>query len=186
VGWPPKANTHRLTVLKSLFFLAVVALPIVTLTTAALADRDRTYVGAECRSIKPNVDPILTEPDNGTMVNSGQRDQTWICPVVRDNVEDGPEFARITVIENGTDKVVCTFDARGPKGEGSTTASPDSSAESILSTNPLKLVVLYSYGSGENDVFTSGVPPTPSHGYYFFRCNIPHTNDKVLSGVVTI
>jgi hypothetical protein len=81
---------------------------------------------------------------------------------------------------------VCTFDARGPKGEGSTTASPDSSAESILSTNPLKLVVLYSYGSGENDVFTSSVPPTPSHGYYFFRCNIPHTNDKVLSGVVTI
>jgi hypothetical protein len=182
VGWSPKASTHRLAVLEPLFCLAAVVLPIVPLTTAALADDDKTYVGAECRSIDPGVDPILLAPDNGTMFNTGQREQTWICPVVRDSVDQDPEFARISVIENGSDKIACTFEARGTKGEGSQSASPDTRVESILSTNPLQLVVMYSYGSGESTVL-SGVP---FHGYYFFRCKVPGSNDKgVHSGVVT-
>jgi hypothetical protein len=182
VRWPTKASTRRLTVLKPLSCLAAVVLPIVTLTTGAMADDDKTYVGAECRSINP-ADPVALRPHDGAAVNTQlQRDQTWICPVVRDSVVEDPEFARITVIENGTDLVRCEFEARDHKGENSKKASPSKREQTVTQTVPMQLVVLYSWGGGEDNAL-SGVP---DHGYYFFRCTVPgRTPEGSLSGVVT-
>jgi hypothetical protein len=180
VRWPTRASTRGLTVLKLLVCLAAVVLPIVTPTTAALADDDKTYVGAECRPIDPANDPILLKPDNGTMLNSGQRDQTWICPVVRDSVDKQPEFARITVIESSTNRVTCTFEARDTQG-GPVTNPPSASPDKRENV-PSQAAVLYSYGSGENVVLSNA----PFHGYYYFKCNVPGRNDQgTLSGVVT-
>ena len=102
-----------------------------------------------------------------------------------DSVDKQPEFARITVIENGTNRVTCTFEARDTQG-GPTANPPSASSDKreqfILQTNPIQLVVLYSYGSGENLVLGNA----PFHGYYYFRCNVPSRNDQgILSGVVT-
>jgi hypothetical protein len=175
---------HRPT-LKPLFH-AVVVLPIFTLglATAALADDDKTYVGAECRTLN-SVDSqqAVLEPDTGAMINIGQRSQTWICPVVRDSVDDKPEFARITALENGTAQVNCTFEARDPQGGNPASASFDKRDVSVLQTNPLRLAVSYSYGSGENVVLDN----VKSHGYYYFKCDVPgsSSDQKTFAGVVT-
>jgi hypothetical protein len=170
--------------LRPLFGHAVVVLPILTLATAALADDDKTYVGAECRTLNSaDSQEAVLEPDTGAMVNIGQRPQTWICPVVRDSVDDKPEFARITAIENGADQVRCTFEARDTQGGSPASASFDNREQFVLQTNPLKLAVLYSYGSGENVVLDN----VKKHGYYYFRCVVPGStgDQKTPAGVVT-
>jgi len=90
-----------------------------------LADDDKTYPGAMCRLITAldaptNATPPLTLADvmnrmnatavtikqeNGAMLNWGPGPQTWICPVVREWMEKQPEYARITVQENGIEPV---------------------------------------------------------------------------------
>jgi len=106
-----RKSTRRLTV------LAAAVLPMVTLTTAALADDDKTYPGAMCRSIN-NVEPPVLKPDNGALTNISNGPQTWICPAVRVRMDDEElEYARITVQENGKEPVRCTFEARTYLGE---------------------------------------------------------------------
>jgi hypothetical protein len=192
---PTKASTRRLTVLKSLFCLAAVVPPIVTLTTAALADDDKIYVGAECRLFAPGNEPVGLRAD-GAMFNISQVEQTWICPVVRDEEEQDPEFARITVLENGLEgeenKVRCEFEARGPKGEpklpdpNPNIAKPTKSSEDVYQPVPLQHVVVYTWGGGDDNVLND----VPDHGYYFFRCAVPGmappgAPPKGLSGVIT-
>jgi hypothetical protein len=159
--------------------LAAVVAPMVTLATVALADDDKSYVGAECRSIN-NVDPPVLRPEDGAMINSSLREQTWICPIVRDHHDDTAEYARMTVQEDGTNQIRCEFVARDPKGQNPNTASPGTRKQEILQTSPLQLLVVYTWGEGDDDVFTN-----KSDGYYFFRCVIPGRTDQgQSSGVI--
>lgn len=161
---------------------AVIVVPILTLATAALADDDKTYVGAGCQPLNP-AEPTLLDSSTGARLNIDQRPHTWICPVVRDSVDEKPEFARITAIENGTDQVNCTFEARDPQGGNPASASFDNRQQFVLQTNPLRLAVMYSYGSGENVVLDN----VKSHGYYYFKCDVPGSSadQRAFSGVVT-
>ena len=144
-----------------------------------------TYPGSMCRSVENNTAAVRAE--DGALLNQAQREQTWICPIVRHQMTNDPEFARITVQEDGTQEtthqVSCKFVARSHKGEkfaeiGHTTRSEQGN----LQTNPLQVLVLYTWAGGEDDVL-SGVP---DHGYYFFRCVIPARTDQgQLSGVIT-
>jgi hypothetical protein len=168
---------------------AAVVLPMVTLTTAALADDDKTYPGAMCRSIN-NVEPPVLSPDNAAMTNISDLPQTWICPVVREWMKNEPSYARITVQENGTEPVNCTFEARTYLGEGSTTGGKGTFREKKDLTqppDPLTQAVVYESGAGEWDALLS---PAHPHGYYFFRCEVPGKRDPTgaqrgLSGVIT-
>ncbi len=190
-------STRRLTV------LTAVVLPIFTLTTAALAEDDKTYPGAMCRVITPTfLETNLPLVDvinrinanavglgvNGAMLNFSPGPQVWICPAVRDHVDTTPEFARITVQENGTEPVRCEFEARDYLGEGQVGGgTPFKREDKILSASPLTLAVVYEWGSGEFDALGSA----PNHGYYFFKCMVPGragpvgTPDRGLSGVIT-
>jgi hypothetical protein len=173
--------------------LAAVVLPMVTLTTAALADDDKTYPGAMCRVITPTTDLADLSRNavglgaNGAMLNFSLVEQTWICPAVRDHMDTDPEFARITVQENGTDPVNCEFEARdliGQKTVGGGT--PLKAKQEILTPSPLTLAVQYTWGGGEIDALAN----VPDHGYYFFRCVVPGraapgAPQKGLSGVIT-
>jgi hypothetical protein len=191
-------RTRRLTV------LTAVVLPMVTLTTAALAEDDKTYPGAMCRLIAPtflptNLSQIVEVINrinanavglgtNGAMLNFSPGPQVWVCPVVRDHVETKPEFARITVQENGTEPVKCEFEARDHMGEGPVGGgTPFRRQDKILTPSPLTLAVVYEWGGGEMDALNSA----PNHGYYFFRCVVPGragpigTPDRGFSGVIT-
>jgi hypothetical protein len=162
-------------------FLAAVVLPIVTLTTAALADDDKTYVGAECRAVSS--DPLAAglRATDGALINQTRVEQTWICPVVRDDMEGDPEFARITVQEDGINRVKCEFEARDTKGKLSSVSAPSKRTEENITTSPLQLLVTYTWGAGDGSAL-SGVA---DHGYYFFRCVIPGRTDTQNSGVIT-
>ncbi len=175
---PTKASARRLTVLKPLCLAAVVLL-IVTLTTAALADDDKTYVGAACRAVDPASAGLRAT--DGALINQSRVEQTWICPVVRDHMDKDPGFARITVQEDGTNQVKCEFEARGPKGTSQNFATHSNRKQDIISTSPLQLVVVYTWGEGDS-LALNGVP---DHGYYFFRCVVPGRTDQQTSGVVT-
>jgi hypothetical protein len=172
-------STRRLTVLTAVVF------PIVTLTTAALADDDKTYPGAMCRSAEAATAGLRVE--DGALLNQAQREQTWICPIVRHQVTNDPEFARITVQEDGSTtperQVRCQFVARNHKGEKFAEIGHTKRSEpEILQTNPLQVLVLYTWAGGEDDVLSE----VPDHGYYFFRCVIPARTDQgQLSGVIT-
>src|SRR5262249_47358609 len=107
--------------------------------------------------IRPRRRTLLRSND-GTMMNPSQMEQTWICPVVRDHVVENPEYARITVIENGTK---CSFEARDPNGLNPQSATSDRQAITQGSPPP-QLIVQYSYGIGENDVLSA-----TDHGCYF-------------------
>jgi len=191
VSRPRKVTTCYADKFKLLSYLAAVGLPVLTVTTPALAAQDdKVYVGAECRQLDPN--PDLQDPSrnrtvldtNGAMFNISKDDQTWICPIVRDESSEQPEFARITTLENGQKRVDCTFEVRDLQGLNPGSASPDSRVQTIISATPLKIVVLYSYGSGDPDVLSSA----SDHGYYFFRCLVPGRGPdaaNVPSGVVT-
>jgi hypothetical protein len=197
VRWPTKASTRRLTVLKPLFCLAAVVLPMVTLTTAALADDDKTYPGAMCRVTTPTATVVnlgenaVSINANGAMLNASLNfKQTWICPAVRSHMDTNPEFARITVQENGTDSVACFFEASDPNGQNTVGGGvvPAKGTTVVLTASPLTLAVQYTWGSGDTDVFSS----TPKHGYYYFRCDVPPRGEtptggqgKGLSGVIT-
>jgi hypothetical protein len=178
-----RKSTRRLTV------LAAAVLPMVTLTTAALADDDKTYPGAMCRSIN-NVEPPVLKPDNGALTNISDGPQTWICPAVRVRMDDEElEYARITVQENGKEPVRCTFEARTYLGEGSITSGTTPKRESkTLTQSPLTEAVVYEWGKGETGALI-GNPH--KHGYYFFRCEVPGKVDRItgaergLSGVIT-
>jgi hypothetical protein len=178
-----RKSTRRLTV------LAAAVLPMVTLTTAALADDDKTYPGAMCRSIN-NVEPPVLKPDNGALTNISDGPQTWICPAVRVRMDDEElEYARITVQENGKEPVRCTFEARTYLGEGSVTSGTTPKRESkTLTLSPLTEAVVYEGGKGETGALI-GNPH--KHGYYFFRCEVPGKVDPItraergLSGVIT-
>jgi hypothetical protein len=117
---PREVTTRRLRALKVLFGVTAAVVPILTLTTIAWADDDKTYVGAQCRPVS-NQQPFPSlDETNGGMFNESTIEQKWICPVVRDEMdEDPPTFARITVIE-GTRRISCTFEARDAKGGGHT------------------------------------------------------------------
>lgn len=183
--------------------LAAVVLPMITLTTAALAEDDKTYPGAMCRLITPTVlSTNLQIVDvinrinanavglgaNGAMLNFSAGPQTWICPVVRDHVTTKPEYARITVQENGTEPVDCKFEARDHLGEAQVGGgTPSKREDKILTPSPLTLAVVYEWGAGETDALASA----PDHGYYFFTCTVPGragptgAPDRGLSGVIT-
>jgi hypothetical protein len=193
VRWPTKASTRRLTVLKPLFCLAAVILPMVTLTTAALADDDKTYPGAMCRVITPTAELADLSRNavelgaNGAMLNFSLVEQTWICPAVRNHMDTDPEFARITVQENGADPVKCEFEARDPNGQnpvGGGTGHKENTE--VLTASPLTLAVQYIWGKGETDALDN----VRKHGYYFFRCVVPGKGaptglQKGASGVIT-
>jgi hypothetical protein len=182
---PTKASARRITVLNALF-LAAVVLPIVTLTTAALADDDKTYPGAMCRPIDPLTNP-LDNPGlgaNGSMVNFSRAEQVWICPVVRDHMDTNAGYARITVQENGITPVKCEFEARDRFGKNSVSGGTPlkNPKPEVLTTAPLQLAVVYTWGDGDFDA----LDPVPDHGYYFFRCVVPgKTDQNALSGVIT-
>jgi hypothetical protein len=190
-----KASTGGLTVLKPLFCLAAVVLPMVTLTTAALAgEDDKTYPGAMCRVITPTAEVADLGKNavglgaNGAMLNFSLVDQTWICPAVRDHMDTDPEFARITVQENGTDPVSCEFEARDVKGQNPVGGGVPSKVKTeVLTSSPLTLAVQYTWGGGEIDALAN----VPDHGYYFLRCLVPGRGGptggalKGLSGVIT-
>jgi hypothetical protein len=189
-----KASTGRLTGLKPLFCLAAVVLPMVTLTTAASADDDKTYPGAMCRVITPTAEVADLGKNavglgaNGAMFNFSLLDQTWICPAVRDHMDEDPEFARITVQENGTDPVSCEFEARGVNGQNSVGGGTPSKVKTeVLTPSPLTLAVQYTWDAGEMDALDN----VPDHGYFFFRCLVPGRGGptggalKGLSGVIT-
>jgi hypothetical protein len=187
--------------------LAAVVLPIVTLTTAALADDDKTYPGAMCRLTTSTFLPTtLTQiadvitlinlnavgvEANGAMLNVSPGPQVWICPAVREWMKNEPSYARITVQENGTEEepVKCTFEARTYLGEGSTTGGKGTFREKKdLMTTPFTQAVVYEWGAGEWDALLS---PAHPHGYYFFRCEVPGragpagTPLRGASGVIT-
>jgi hypothetical protein len=168
-------STRRLTV------LTAAVLPIVTLTTAALAANDKTYVGAACRSVENNTAGARAE--DGALLNQSQREQTWICPVVKDEMESDPSFGRMTVVENGTNDVKCELIARGPEGTPEMTSGFGlKKSQKIVQTSPLQLVTVYTWGDGDVDAIDN----TNSHGYLFFRCVIPARTDLgQLSGVIT-
>jgi hypothetical protein len=177
-----KMPATNLTGLKSLF-LAVV-LPLVTLTTAALATDDKTYVGAACRAVDP-ASAGLREED-GALLNLSQRDQAWICPVVRDHMESNPGFARITVQE-GSNQVKCEFEARDSKGKSKSVSTGTLKSQETISMVPFQRVSVYTWGDGDS----SALYDVADHGYYFFRCVIPARTDATptspvqLSGVIT-
>jgi hypothetical protein len=179
---PREASTRRLRVSKPLFCLATVVVSVLTLTTVALADDDKTYVGAQCRPVSAQPPFPDLDPDNGGLFNESTLTQTWICPFVRDEMDrDPPEFARITVIE-GTEQVKCTFEARDPKGESKQSESfSNRKVDSILSTSPLRQRVFYTYGEGSPNLFGIDVS---SDGYYYFKCDVPGKRE-VQSGVIT-
>jgi hypothetical protein len=181
----PMTKENFFPVVQPSFRLAAVILPMVTLTTAALAEDDKTYPGAMCRMLgAPNTladTPALGA--NGSMLNFSRAEQVWICPVVRDHMEEDPEYARITVQENGINPVKCEFEARDTIGKNSVGGgTPSILKQENLTTNPLTIAVLYTWGAEEIDAL-AGVP---DHGYYFFRCVVPgRTDDNRLSGVIT-
>ena len=167
--------------------LAAVVLPMVTLTTAALAgDDDKTYPGAMCRLMKPFiVSKVPTIPSleevidqinavavgvdiNGAMENFSPVAQAWICPVVREWMKENPTFARITVKEPKDGQVTCDFEARDPLGENLKT-SPWGKRE-VQKTFPLHRVVTYTWGGGDGNALPGDVP---DHGYYYFKCVVP-------------
>ena len=170
--------------------LAAVVLPIVTLTTAALAgDDDKTYPGAMCRVLTP-ITAFADMPSigaNGSMLNNSRAEQVWICPAVREWMEEDPTVARMTVQEDGASRVRCEFVARGPKGQQFAQISPDTRNQEILQTSPLQLLVVYTWAGGEGNVL-NGVP---DHGYYFFLCQVPGAifgptgTPQQFSGVIT-
>ena len=178
-----RKSTRRLSV------LTAVVLPMVTLTTAALADDDKTYPGAMCRVLSPitNLADMPAIGANGSMLNNSRAEQVWICPIVRDHVTEDPEFARMTVQENGTSRVSCEFVARGWKGEQFAQRTPDKRDREILQTSPLQLLVWYTWGGGDGDVLDE----VPDHGYYFFLCRVPGAilgpagTPQQFSGVIT-
>jgi hypothetical protein len=96
-------------------------------------------------------------------------------------MESDPEFARITVQEDGINQVKCEFEARDSKGQSKNVATPSNRKQEIISTSPLQLVVTYTWGDGEDSAL-SGVS---DHGYYFFWCVIPGRTDTQNSGVIT-
>src|SRR4051794_34304512 len=99
VGHSRKASTCHVEIPKQLCRLALIILPSLILTTAALADEDeKAYPGAGCQPLN-SADPVQRDID-GKMFNVGKEIQTWICPVVKDisSGSHSPEFARITVI----------------------------------------------------------------------------------------
>jgi hypothetical protein len=171
-------STRRLTV------LTAAVLPILTLTTAALADDDKNP-GAMCRPIAPLTNPQDSPGlgSNGSMLNFSRAEQAWICPAVRSHMGETAEFARITVQENGITPVDCKFEARDPMGKGSFGAgTPSKTKQEIINANPPTLAVMYTWGSGEIDA----MDPVPDHGYYFFTCMVPgRTDQNALSGVIT-
>jgi hypothetical protein len=181
--------------------LAAVALPVFTLTTAALADDDKTYPGAMCRLMAPAIFPTnlsqigevidrlnafaIGLDTNGAMLNFSQVDQAWICPVVRDSMESDPAFARITVKENKTAQVECKFEARDSFGENLKTSS--AWTRKVEKTFPLHLIVTYTWGTGDDDALDD----VSKHGYYYFMCVVPGRFDPTggggvaFSGVIT-
>ena len=161
-------------------FLAAVVLPMVTPTTAALADDDKTYVGAACRAVNPAT--AVLRPEDGALMNIDRLEQTWICPVVRDNMKSDPAFARITVQEDGISKVSCEFEARDPMGK-SKNVSNGTPGDKDVQINPPLVVQTYTWGAGGENLALNGVA---DHGYYFFRCVIPGKTDQgVPAGVIT-
>jgi hypothetical protein len=168
--------------------LAAVVFPMVTLTTAALADDDKTYPGAMCRVLTP----ITTLADmpalnaNAAMLNNSRGEQIWICPAVRSQMTRQPEYARITVQENDTEPVDCTFEARSYLGEDSATGGKGTFREKKDLTQGK--AVVYEWGAGEFDALLS---PASKHGYYFFVCRVPGAIGPIgappnqFSGVIT-
>jgi hypothetical protein len=153
-------STRRLTV------LTAVVLPMVIPTTAALAEDNKTYVGAACRSFSAATVELRTD---GALLNTDRGETLFICPAVKQHMKFDPSFARITVQEDGTDRVRCEFVARGPEGTPEMTALGLQKSQKIVQTSPLQLVVVYNFGEGDFDVLDN----VPHHGYYFFRCRIP-------------
>jgi hypothetical protein len=155
-------STRRLTV------LTAVVLPIVTLTTAALADNDKTYPGAMCRSFSSATVELRTD---GALMNIGRDETTFICPAVKDEMKFDPSFARMTVVEDGTNQVRCELVSRGPEGTPEmTSGSGFRKSQKIVQTSPLQLVVVYTWGDGGD---FDAIEDTTSHGYLFFRCRMP-------------
>jgi hypothetical protein len=167
--------------------LTAVVLPIVTLTTAALATDDKTYPGAMCQPLNA-ISSFADMPalaGNGSKLNFSRNEQTWICPAVKDHMDTDPGFARITVQQTGIDeeqKVKCQFVAMDPLGKETLKAGGTQTKIDPISSNPVVFRVVYTFGDGDGDALED----VPHHGYYFFSCVVPGKTDaNGLSGVVT-
>lgn len=161
----------RIDVSKQLCRLALIILSSLTLTTAALAAEDeKAYPGAACQPLN-NTANFLRDVD-GRIFNGGTEAQQLICPVVKDiSADNNPEFARISAIGD----LRCTFESRGPLGDGAANASPSS-----IVPGP---VVQLQYGLGDVNIDV-GV----KSGFYYFLCNVPGRGPEgqnPLSGVVS-
>ena len=182
-----RATSTRRPKIRPLILHAAVVLPMLALPTAAFAEDDKAYVGAECRPLNPATMPTGLDSGSGAMVNvqMGAQDQhqTWICPVVRDSMTKTPEFARITVQENGTgllNQVNCTFEGRDAHGDNvETSNSGERGPASITPTG--NLIVDISFASGPDNVLGD----VHNEGYYFFKCDVPNQAGSQQAGVVS-
>lgn len=143
---------------KRLYAIVGVALLAFNLSAGASED-DKTFPGALCQPQR-NTDPIARNARGG-MRNVGTASQTWICPIVRDDVlDDEPEFAE--VVASGTN-VTCHFRSWHRNGESGET---NFNADSIEPTGAMQA---HRFGPGNPNVIGSA----ENDGYYMFLCFVP-------------
>jgi hypothetical protein len=149
--------------------LALIALPSLTLATAALAVDNKAYPGAACQPFESS-HSIQRDP-NGMMFNTGTDLEAWLCPVAKDNaLSDDPEGAQIVVRGD----VKCTFRSMTALGGRTASVLPE---EIDRDPNDSSLFThLFAEGPAKIDVGVNG-------GYYYFVCDVPGTNPQ--SGVVS-
>lgn len=140
---------------------AILGVPLLAFNLSAEASQDdKSFPGALCQPQR-NTNPVFRNT-RGEMINVGNASQTWICPIVRDDIaNDEPEFA--AVVASGTN-VTCHFHSKHKNGASGVS---NFFADSINPVGAGKQE--HRFGPGNPNVVNS----TENNGYYFFQCNVP-------------
>jgi hypothetical protein len=130
-----------------------IGIPLLLFNFSAMASEDtKRFPGSLCQA--RNSSDLVSYGDNGSPKNESSAVQTWICPIVRDDVGDGddPEYAEVSV----TSGVSCLFWA----------SSKSAGSPSITSSSTVGPTLTYALGD-------ANIANNHTDGYYHFVCTVP-------------